>query len=152
MGRPRGQRRDAASPLPTGATLWIWGLHSVEETLAARPEGVREVWFCSAPEGHGEGGSAAQSDLARRARQAGASVRFVGRVQFEKLPVPPGRRHDVAALIAERPEEDFRTRTISGQSRAPPSTSARRASSSRSGAPRRCRRSPSKPPPGPSKN
>lgn len=100
MRSPRrfGARRSPESRLPESGQ-WLGGIHSVQETLRAKPGSVRELWV--------EDGSRHPviGALVRAAREAGVAVRFPRREAIDR--VAPGRHQGVAARVAREEAETF---------------------------------------------
>lgn len=90
--------REGADPGPgrAGEIKWVGGTHSVEETLRARPQSVRELWV------EHENNSAPIKDIIRVARERGIKIQFMARRELDRV---AGRHQGVAIKVFFAPGE-----------------------------------------------
>lgn len=79
---------------------WLGGIHSVEETLRARPRSVHELWV------EHEQNSPAIKKIIQAARENGIKIQFMGRAELDRA-VRGGRHQGVAIKVAYEAGESF---------------------------------------------
>ncbi len=79
---------------------WLGGIHSVEETLRARPQSVRELWV------EHEQNSPAIKRIIRAARERGIKTQFMSRSELDRA-MKGGRHQGVAIKVAYEVGESF---------------------------------------------
>lgn len=90
----KGQGGDDAHD--RGEIKWVGGTHSVEETLRARPQSVRELWI------EHENNSGPLKAIIRAAREANIKIQFMARKELDRV---AGRHQGVAAKVFFAPGE-----------------------------------------------
>jgi 23S rRNA (guanosine2251-2'-O)-methyltransferase len=90
-GRHRGDG-GGGRPQPQGDLRWLGGIHSVEETLRAKPSTVRELWV------EHEQNAPSIKDIIALARRHGIKVQFMGRSEMDRA-VQGGRHQGVAIKV-----------------------------------------------------
>lgn len=78
---------------------WLCGIHSVEETLKAKPQTVREVWVEHEAKHPSIGG------IVKMARSAGIRVQFMSRSELDRA-AAGGRHQGIAAKVESAAAEE----------------------------------------------